>query len=114
MCTHLIISTLRPDIPQLSAKLRRLEGMYAGQAAEAAWINERAEKARLHYSQVQRRWQRRRRGVFFFSRFRRTIQLVLVTMPVRGLTYPPLPVIGGWYSAIISYHIYRPLLASQL
>lgn len=34
-----------------------MEGAYVGQAADAAWISERAESARLHYSQVQYRTQ---------------------------------------------------------
>lgn len=44
--------TTRADIPQLTSRLSRLEGMYIRQATEAARISNRAENARLHYSEV--------------------------------------------------------------
>eukprot|EP00904_Undaria_pinnatifida_P005903 jgi/Undpi1/2442/HiC_scaffold_13.g05823.m1 len=40
------------DISQLSARLDQLDRTYTAQATEAARINERAENARLHYSQA--------------------------------------------------------------
>ncbi|CAM9408854.1 unnamed protein product [Scytosiphon promiscuus] len=40
------------DTPQFAARLGRLEGTYIRQAAEAARINERAEHARLQYSEA--------------------------------------------------------------
>ncbi|CAM9225357.1 unnamed protein product [Ectocarpus sp. 13 AM-2016] len=40
------------DMPQLTARLSRLEGTYVQQAAEVAQINERAENALLHYSEA--------------------------------------------------------------
>lgn len=40
------------DISQFSARLGQLDRTYTAQATEAARINERAENARLHYSQA--------------------------------------------------------------
>lgn len=48
-CPH---PTTRADVPQLTRRLSRLEGAYIRQATEAARISNRAEHARLHYSEV--------------------------------------------------------------
>lgn len=45
-----------PDMPHLTDRLSRLEGTYIRQATEATRINERAENARLHYSEVTRKY----------------------------------------------------------
>lgn len=48
-CPH---PTALTDMPQLTGRLSRLEGAYIRQTTEAARINNRAENARLHYSEV--------------------------------------------------------------